>query len=313
MAIIDSIALGKSKGSIGNVTFYQLNGQTVARYRNTSPRDPKTPAQLAQRQGISNTTSAFSLMKEWAKGLIAIKVGKQTYYNRFTSIMITQFSRLSYATPLDVIKGTVGVGAGVGNSIYLLRPELVGSLIKIVIDKNNQAYKAGWVVNFGLIDESENAFNSISKSLTLTDWNNGFIEFDVIGSLNYKTFAYAYNLAEKKLSDISIIPIEQPSAGAGIANLVFTANGVIYEPIPTFVYTQSGFYDIYIPNTEFTVTFDWVNPLDEHYVMYQDNDLEIVDPNSYTLPNDRPMSEFVIAIYPLLTEEIQYVIRVHKI
>lgn len=117
MAIIDSIALGKSKGSIGNVTFYQLNGQTIARYRNTEPADPKTPAQLNQRLGMKNATKAFSLMKAWAIGMDSIKVGKQTYYNRFTSIMINSFQKINYSTALDIIKGVLGGGAVAGNSI----------------------------------------------------------------------------------------------------------------------------------------------------------------------------------------------------
>lgn len=313
MAIVDSIALGKSKGSIGNVTFYQLNGQTIARYRNTAPADPKTPAQLNQRTGMKNTVSAFSLMKEWAKGLISIKVGKQTYYNRYTSLMINVFNRVDYPTPLDVIKGTTSNGVATGNSIYLLRPKLEGTVIRIGIDVNGNIFKSGYIVNLGLIDTTENAFDLISKPITLTDWNNRYIDLDIIASLNYRTFSYAYNLTEKKLSDIQIQTVEQPTVVAGIANLVFTAGGITYETDPTFDYINSGFYDIYIPDTEFNVSFDWTSSLDEHYINYQDNPVTIVEPNSYTLPNDRSMSEFVITVIPPLSAEVSYVIRVHKI
>lgn len=313
MAIIDSIALGKSKGSIGNVTFYQLNGQTVARYRNTTPADPKTIAQLNQRLGMKNTTKAFYLMKGWAKGMASIKVGKQTYYNRYTSIMINYFQKVNYSTTLDILKGVLGGGAPVGNSIYVFRPELLETEIRVPFDTNGLAWESGWMIQLGVINDSENSFDYVGEYITLSDWTNKYIDLPIIGSVNYKTFCYAYNAAAKKMSDISFQYLLTPTVEGAISNLKFMAGGVEYFPIPTFDYTTSGFYDIYIPETAFTVTFDWVHPGDEHYVIYQDNAIEVVNPNSYTLPNNRPMSEFVIDVLPPLSEEIQYVIRVHKI
>lgn len=63
------------------------------------------------------------------------------------------------------------------------------------------------------------------------------------------------------MSDISFQYLLTPTAEGAISNLKFMAGGVEYFPIPAFDYTtSSGFYDIYIPDTEFTVTFDWVNP-----------------------------------------------------
>jgi len=313
MAIIDSIALGKSKGSIGNITFYQLNGQTIARYRNTTPYDPKTPAQLTQRQGIRNTSSAFSLMKQWAKGLDAVKVGKQTYYNRFTSIMVNSFDKIAYPTPLDVIKGVLSGGAPAGNSIYVLRNQLKEGFIRIPLDTNHIAWEQGWFISLGVVNDTENAFESVVEPITSIDWNNGYVDVPIIGSPNYKTFAYAYNKVAKKISDIAFQYLATSQAVAGISNLLFTAGGVTYAPIPTFDYVNSGFYDLYIPDNEFTVSFDWVNMLDEHYMIYQYNPVEIVEPNVYTFQNDRTESEFAIDVIPQTSNEISYVFIIHKI
>lgn len=307
MAIVDSIALGKSKGSIGNITFYQLNGQTVARYRNTAPTDPQTPAQLSQRLGMKNTTKAFSLMKEWAKGLAAVKVGKQTYYNRFTSIMIKAFNKVNYSTPLDIIKGVIGGGIVAGNSIYVLRNELKETYIRIPFDTAHYAYETGWKMVLGVINDSEDSFDTVSENISLTDWNNGYIDVPIIGSKNYKTFCYAYNPIVHKISDITLLYLLSPEIITGVKNIIFSADGVVYPSSPVFTPTFLRDYSVATPSDMITANIEWANPADEKYIIYNNEVVEQNEANVYTFDVTVADPTLVLDVLPALGAELEYV------
>lgn len=59
MARINSISLGKARGSLGNVTVYSRMGQTIARQKVTDVNNPKTPSQCVTRSMISNPAKIY--------------------------------------------------------------------------------------------------------------------------------------------------------------------------------------------------------------------------------------------------------------
>lgn len=52
--------LGMARGSVGDVTFYRLNGQQVSRARNRKPNNPNSYAQLVQRAITATVGQAYS-------------------------------------------------------------------------------------------------------------------------------------------------------------------------------------------------------------------------------------------------------------
>lgn len=60
----DNMFLGKARGSVGDVVFYQLDGQQIARSRNRNPRNPKTAPQLYQRGIMASITALYSAGKQ---------------------------------------------------------------------------------------------------------------------------------------------------------------------------------------------------------------------------------------------------------
>lgn len=60
----DNLFLGLARGSIGSVTFSRVEGQQISRARNTSPRNPQSPAQMIQRIVMSTVGKAYSFMRE---------------------------------------------------------------------------------------------------------------------------------------------------------------------------------------------------------------------------------------------------------
>lgn len=59
-----NLFLGQGRGSVGDVVFYVAGGKQIARARNRSPRNPKTPSQLYQRAITSTVGRAYQLGKE---------------------------------------------------------------------------------------------------------------------------------------------------------------------------------------------------------------------------------------------------------
>lgn len=59
-----NLFLGQGRGSVGDVVFYVSSGKQIARARNRSPRNPKTPGQLYQRAITSTVGRAYQLGKE---------------------------------------------------------------------------------------------------------------------------------------------------------------------------------------------------------------------------------------------------------
>lgn len=59
-----NLFLGQGRGSVGDVVFYVSGGKQIARSRNRSPRNPKSPRQLYQRAITSTVGRAYQLGKE---------------------------------------------------------------------------------------------------------------------------------------------------------------------------------------------------------------------------------------------------------
>jgi len=65
MAIINSIAVGKATGKIGNIVFQSYHGKTYARQRNTTISKPPTELQLGVRNQCGNANSAWLFLKNF--------------------------------------------------------------------------------------------------------------------------------------------------------------------------------------------------------------------------------------------------------
>lgn len=61
-----NLLLGQARGKVGDVVFYRLEGEQVTRARNRSPKNPRTPVQLAQRVIMNTVSKAYSLFQELA-------------------------------------------------------------------------------------------------------------------------------------------------------------------------------------------------------------------------------------------------------
>lgn len=58
-----NLFLGFGRGAVGDVVFSHYSGEQVARARNRSPKNPKTPLQLMQRTILKTVSGAYSLLR----------------------------------------------------------------------------------------------------------------------------------------------------------------------------------------------------------------------------------------------------------
>lgn len=61
-----NLFLGQGRGKVGDVVFYRLDGEQITRARNRSPKNPRTPIQLAQRVIMNTVSKAYSLFQPLA-------------------------------------------------------------------------------------------------------------------------------------------------------------------------------------------------------------------------------------------------------
>ena len=88
MAIINSIILGRAKGSIGNVSFSTQKGRVIARQKPSIVTNPRTQAQLDQRAKVSAANVAWYMIGNVVKSGITQLVGLGSQFNTYVSVVV---------------------------------------------------------------------------------------------------------------------------------------------------------------------------------------------------------------------------------
>lgn len=80
---IESLAIGKAKGSAGNLTYTVLGGQTVAKQKVAFPNNPKTLGQMRRRTQLANLVNMYQALRPYQRLAFQDAVGRVSDYNRF--------------------------------------------------------------------------------------------------------------------------------------------------------------------------------------------------------------------------------------
>lgn len=115
MAIINSILLGRAKGSIGNVSFSTQKGRVIARQKPSIVANPRTQAQLDQRAKVSAVNVAWYMIGNVIKSGITQLVGLGSQFNTYVSKNANvfagkNFTKESFKT-LDLLGSYASIGA----------------------------------------------------------------------------------------------------------------------------------------------------------------------------------------------------------
>lgn len=80
---IKSLAIGKAKGSAGNLTYTTMGDETIAKAKVSFPTNPKTPAQMTRRVQLANLVNMFQALRPYQKLAFQTATGRVSDYNRF--------------------------------------------------------------------------------------------------------------------------------------------------------------------------------------------------------------------------------------
>lgn len=100
----DNLFLGMARGSIGDVVFSRLDGVQVARSRNRSPRNPRTPLQLIQRIVMSTVGKAYTFFAPLAdhsyEGMTGLQASQRAFVRENVDLLRTKIADV-IAYPTD--------------------------------------------------------------------------------------------------------------------------------------------------------------------------------------------------------------------
>lgn len=140
-----NMLLGLAKGKVGDLVFYRDGGEQRTRTR-VIPKNPRTPAQMAQRVRMANVSAIFRLLSPILKESFTGRPSNQSGFNAFASMAIpaSPFMTKEMATadvvlpmpcfvskgvlsPVDL--GTISDGGDVYPSIFLPDADTEGSTL----------------------------------------------------------------------------------------------------------------------------------------------------------------------------------------
>ena len=197
--IINSLLIGKGKGSAGNVTVNQLKGQTILKQKASMVANPRTEAQVSQRDMVSRAVYFWQLFGNVLKSGWTSLLPFCSEYNTFVStnsghFKDATFTKESYrnmdSVGAQATKGRLGIliatddvinsdsQSFILNAAQLQNIAKVGDKIKLLIGAQNQDTMnyAEVVVTADLLASStptvvfDNPLESVSRPLIFALW-----------------------------------------------------------------------------------------------------------------------------------------------
>lgn len=101
MAIVNSIAIGEAKNSIGQITYQTVKGRTIARQKPNHVANPQTPPQVAQRHKMANLVAAWRSFFFQTRSYWTVIKGYGSAYNEFVS------KNMQYASDVAIENGKI--------------------------------------------------------------------------------------------------------------------------------------------------------------------------------------------------------------
>ena len=208
MAIVNSLAIGKSKKSAGNLTYATVKGRTIAKQKPTSVANPNTPAQQAQRTAMATIVQFWQFWASAFKDLFTKRNKLFSAFNQFVHLnkeimhtpgLITQAGLIGDIEGMYIASGkysedTIKVVGGANAGFYTANSDLLLNLV--VGDK------------IILIKKQTNAmtFSTTTKSLTALEIEALRAKEDVpLPELNVgDVYAIVYQSADKKINSTAV-------------------------------------------------------------------------------------------------------------
>lgn len=190
MAIIDSVILGRAKGSIGNITLSTQKGRVIAKQKATIVSNPNTNSQQEQRGKLAKAVLAWQAIGNVIKSGITATLPFSSEYNTYTSKNMDVFADAEF--PNGAVRGmdlensfaTIGKLGTLGYSTNDIQLDTA----KFDLDKAgfNSMAKVGDKLKIVIGGKLEEEFYYAEKEVSqvMLDAPSPFVLFDGLGLSN---------------------------------------------------------------------------------------------------------------------------------
>ena len=202
MATTNSIALGKSKGSIGNVTLNRLKGQQIAKAKITSTTNVNSAGQVTSRSKMSNIVMAWQFLYLFMANAKALRKPTESVYNAFVRIFKTLTSAI-IADSASMAAGLLaGVEAAAGNFIKVTGLTSVGAVVVVAFETGGLPFVINSYVSVIAFDSVAGNQTILSRVITEAEWNAGTLTTTQSTAGSDTMGGYIFNAGKKKCSNI---------------------------------------------------------------------------------------------------------------
>lgn len=202
MAKFDSVLLGKSTGSIGNVTTSRLKGQNIAKAKITATTNVNSAGQVESRSKMSNIVLAWQFLSIFLVNISALRKSTESNYNAFvrgfksgiSDVLAT--SRAAAAGMLDDVVGLLGNFVSVALDTY------AGTTVTVELVTGGLAYSASTKIRVLSFIEASGEQKIVDRVVTEAEWLAGsIVVLANIASADHLGI-YVYDDTTKKCSNV---------------------------------------------------------------------------------------------------------------
>ncbi len=202
MAIINSVLIGKGRGKVGNVVLSNLKGQTVLKSLNSSPSNPKSPDQTAQRSKMAYAVKIWQVVFMFLANFKSYIKPLESGYNAFirsaikfiTTPLTFDFAEIWAALVTDMnLKGNLDIA---------LSGSVVGANLVMTFNKGSLVYNPSMCINIFTINSSTLETKNSLISMSEAQFNAGTASIAFAADGNDTTYWYFASPATKQNTDL---------------------------------------------------------------------------------------------------------------
>jgi hypothetical protein len=202
MAIIKSIVLENTTGRVGNVVFYRLAGQQIAREYNPSPYDPKTPGQIAQRFKVANAVKCYQVASVFLVGAKMLCKSTESIYNMFLRSIIQYMPTIETSSRREAWNAIYEQYIGFTSWLQVYDILHVSHSISVYFDTVGLSYESNCTLKIMSFMASAENNVIINHIVTEAEWLAGRVLNISLGAFDYAPAIYIHSENKLKCSNI---------------------------------------------------------------------------------------------------------------
>jgi len=202
MAIINSVLIGKGRGKVGNVVLSNLKGQTVLKSLNSSPSNPKSTDQTAQRSKMAYTVKVWQVVFMFMANFKSYIKPLESGYNAFIRSaikFITTPLTFDFLTIWDALVTDMNLK---GNLDLALSGSIVGANLVMTFNKGSLVYNPSMCINIFTMNSSTLETKNTLISMSEAQFNAGTASIPFAADGNDTSYWYFASPATKQNTDL---------------------------------------------------------------------------------------------------------------